>query len=208
MNNLSRVCGKPNWHAESTCHSASYPHEARFPRTLSSPRTRSAATFSTSTNRGCSSQMIRKYSDQRPERAPVIPSCLPALEMSWQGNPPQMRSTSERLCRPTSRTSRNRGTSGQCLARTLVAYSLISTCHEHFIPARSSPKSIPPIPANREPNVICAGIYAHLLRKSYPTYSRAAPVIKHPLDSRGGMMVKQPRLPFLRPLQVRRERHR
>ena len=69
-----------------------------------------------------------------------------------------MRSTGSRLCLPTSRTSRWRGTSGQCRARTLAAKSSISHCHRISKPALSSPRSIPPIPANRLPAVMPIGI--------------------------------------------------
>src|SRR5262245_12190121 len=53
-----------------------------------------------------------------------------------------------------------RGTSGQCSARTRRQKGSISTCHLHSHPARSSPRSSPPIPAKREPKVgrsVCSG---------------------------------------------------
>lgn len=69
------------------------------------------------------------------------------------GNPPAIRSTLGKFLAPTSRTSVNRGTPGHCLARTSRQNSSISTCQAHLHPARSRPRSIPPIPANNDPNV-------------------------------------------------------
>lgn len=153
MNNLFRECGNPKAHAESTCHSALYPLEAKSRRTVSNPRISKPEEFSTRTIEGLISQMILKYSPHNPLRSPCNPRLVPMGETSWQGNPPAMTSTAVRLYAPTVRTSANLGTLGQCLVRTLLAYSSISTCHAHFIPARSSPKSIPPIPENKLPKV-------------------------------------------------------
>jgi len=153
MNNRSRVCGAPKEHADIVDHSASYPRLARVPRTLSSPRIRNAATFSTTTTRGPSSRTILAKSNHSPLRCPSSPSAFPATLTSWHGKPPQMTSTRSVSGCGHVRTSSHRRTSGQCLARTRFAYSSISTCHRHCIPARSNPRSNPPIPANNEPNV-------------------------------------------------------
>ncbi len=109
-------------------------------------------TFSPSTQVGRSSSTILKYSGQR-LRSSSVPRRFPARLYGWQGNPPQIRSTGWRFWAPHSRTSRNRSTLGQCLSSTLLQNSSISICHSHFIPARSRPRSKPPIPANRLPKV-------------------------------------------------------
>lgn len=49
--------------------------------------------------------------------------------------------------------SPKRETSGQCLARTRWHHSSRSTCHRTVQPARSRPRSIPPIPEKRLPTV-------------------------------------------------------
>ncbi len=153
MNNLCRVCGAPKAHAEIISHSASYPMLARSQRTRSNPAVSKPGTFSMSATLGRNSQMTRKYSVHNPLRSPARPARFPARLTSWQGNPPAITSMGARLCFPTVRTSVNLGTEGQCFVRTLLAYSSISTCHAQRIPARSSPKSKPPIPENKLPNV-------------------------------------------------------
>ena len=153
MKTRRRSVGSPNLNAGSTSHSASNPHSARSPRTTPIPRLSNAATFSTTTNRGRSSRMIRAYSFQSPLRSPSMPTRFPASLMSWHGKPPQRTSTRSRLAAPHSRTSRKRRTRGQCFSSTWIASSLISICHLHCIPARSNPRSKPPPPANKLPNV-------------------------------------------------------
>jgi hypothetical protein len=148
MNILSRVCGAPIWHAENKLHSASYPLLAKFPRTLSSPLFRNADTFSTTTNLGRISQTIRNISAHNPLRLPSIPSRFPALLMSWQGKPPHTTSTCAGL---NVLMSSCFGTPGQCLSKTFRANGSISTCHAHFNPALSNPRSMPPMPENKEP---------------------------------------------------------
>ena len=54
---LARACGAPKAHDGNTLHSASNPTSAKSPRTVPIPRIRSAATFSTTTNRGRNSRM-------------------------------------------------------------------------------------------------------------------------------------------------------
>src|SRR6266849_6323304 len=44
-------------------------------------------------------------------------------------------------------------TFGQCLESIFRQNGLISICHRHCIPARSKPKSMPPIPENTLPNL-------------------------------------------------------
>jgi hypothetical protein len=169
MNSLSRVCGAPKAHADSTDHSASNPPSAKSRRTRSNPRSNKPVVFSTTTKRGRRSQMILNISHHKLERSPSIPIRLPAALTSWHGNPPLMTSTRSSLCigrslskwSPHSRMSPNRSASGKCLARTRLQYSSISTCQMVFIPARSKPKSKPPIPANKLPCVNCVTCSPH-----------------------------------------------
>jgi hypothetical protein len=53
--------------------------------------------------RGRHSSMRRRYSLQSPDRSPASPAPLPAVLMSWQGNPPAITSTG-----PTSKACRSR----------------------------------------------------------------------------------------------------
>src|SRR6185312_13351825 len=146
--------GAPTSAAEITSHSASYPISERSPSTTSSPRPRSAATFSTKTYRGRKSLIILWNSFQRPLRLPVIPSPLPATLMSWQGNPPATTSTRERVeLLPLLTSVTLLSARGKFLASTLRQYGSISTCHLVSNPARSNPRSMPPIPAKRLPMV-------------------------------------------------------
>lgn len=111
-----------------------------------------------------------------------MPALYPALLISWQGNPPQMTSTPHSLTVTSRHTSGVNGpignwcqlyanstdrggkvltsscrlTLGQCFASTFWQYGSISTCHLHVMPARSNPRSKPPIPANKLPNVIAS----------------------------------------------------
>ncbi len=99
-------------------HSASNPRSARPASTARNPRERSPSTFSTTTTRGEISEMIRRYSNHSPERAPSSPSPLPARDRSWQGNPPQSRSTCDTNPCRISRTSERCVAPGQCRAST------------------------------------------------------------------------------------------
>ena len=97
--------------------------------------------------------MSRANSDHSPLRSPPMPAPRPATLMSWQGNPPQMRSTpspfAERCCADNSRTSWNMWTSGQCLASTRRAKGSISQNATVRMPARSRPRLKAPMPLNR-----------------------------------------------------------
>lgn len=150
----SLTCPAPKAPAGTHCHAASYPLSAKSPRTRSSPRIVTSATFSTIVNRGRKTRMTRCISTQSPlpSSLPTIPALKPSDEMSTHGNPPQIKSTrkSPSAC-GNSLMSLNRGMSGQCFASTDRANGSISTCQRHAMPARSSPRSNPPMPANRLP---------------------------------------------------------
>ncbi len=45
------------------------------------------------------------------------------------------------------------GMCGQCFFRTRHANGSISDCHKQVMPARSKPRSKPPMPVNKLPNV-------------------------------------------------------
>ena len=157
MNRRFRTNGAPIEHAEIVDHSASNPIAQRSPMTLPNPRSSSPGTFSTMTIFGRISHMIRLNSRHNPERSPSIPIRLPATETSWQGKPPQITSHCQSVPSRGGKvhTSSCRRTFGQCFSRTRLAYSSFSTCQTHRIPARSKPRSNPPIPEKSEPNVIC-----------------------------------------------------
>ena len=157
MKHRQRRWGAPTSPAPIRLHSASYPRAARSPRTRPSPRIVSAEEFSTMTNRGRNSRRILAYSAHSPDCSPSMPAPLPAGDMSWQGNPPQIRSTLARLDAPASRTSvTERSALGQCLARFARARASVSTCQSvRPLSACSKPYSRPPQPPlNSEPIVI------------------------------------------------------
>lgn len=117
-NSRRRRCGAPTEHADTTSHSASNPRSDRSLSTIenASVSLSSAATFSMTTCRGRTAWMTSRIQGH-PQRSSAMPSCGPATENGWQGNPPQMRSTSGRgslshHCTAV-RTSSWRGTSGQ-----------------------------------------------------------------------------------------------
>src|SRR5690606_37235731 len=97
---LSLTWLAPALAADTTPHRQSYPSAARSPTTLPSPRVVSAGLFSTHANRGRTSPMIRAISVHIPDLSPSIPAPVPAVEISWQGNPPETTSTSPRQGRP------------------------------------------------------------------------------------------------------------
>lgn len=155
MKTRARRCGAPTSLADIGIDRHAYPSSSKS-RTMTSCHLRApSVTFSTTTQRGRSSLMMRANSRHRPERFPARPAPFPAPERSWHGKPPQMRSTGARVARPTVHTSSNRFASGQCLASTALQKGSFSTCQSVGpSPAHSSPSSKPPIPANREPMVI------------------------------------------------------
>src|SRR5690606_11379307 len=115
-------------------------------------------TFSMRTQRGRSSATMRWNSHHNPLRSPASPARRPATLRSWQGNPPQMRSTGARFARPTFRTSSCSSTFGQCRRSTARHCLSFSTCHTTRMPARSRPMSIPPTPENSEPTRRSGGV--------------------------------------------------
>src|SRR5579885_140645 len=77
------------------------------------------------------------------------------VEVCLQGKPPATTSTfhSSTGSGGNVRTSSHRRTCGQCLASVRRRNSSSATCHEQVRPARSNPRSRPPMPAKRLPNV-------------------------------------------------------
>lgn len=152
---LSLECGAPTAEAGIQSQTASYLSAKRSPRTVPIPRPSKLATFSTMMNCGRTSPMIRRYSSQRPDRAPLMPDRFPAVEMSWHGNPPQMTSMSvipsrRRVSALSSRTSSYIGTPGQCLDSTRRQKGSISqNATVSNPPVRSSPRENPPMPLKR-----------------------------------------------------------
>ena len=97
---------------------------------------------------------MRANSKKSDERAPPCkPARFPATERSWQGNPPQRRSGDSFPLLAHSRTSVQQVTVGQCWARIPRRHLSDSHCQMTRIPARSSPRSSPPIPEKRLPTV-------------------------------------------------------
>ena len=105
--------------------------------------------------------MTRRYSNHNPLRAPDRPAPRPAADISWQGNPPQMTSSSRWALRsantsPSSGlsarkvvTSSHTGRLGKRAWRMLAWKSSISTAHTGVMPWRTSARSPPPPPAKR-----------------------------------------------------------
>lgn len=112
---------------------------------------KSPGTFSTTTHCGSSSPTILRYSCHSPLLPPAKPRRFPATDRSWQGNPPQMRSgRTSKVVFVIFLTSFILFTSGQWRRRTALACGSISHWPMQFIPARSNPRSKPPIPENNE----------------------------------------------------------
>lgn len=78
----SRLWGAPASDADIQHHPASYPISARSLMTTASPLETRSGEFSTKTNRGRISPMIRAISRHSPERSPSIPAPSPATDMS------------------------------------------------------------------------------------------------------------------------------
>lgn len=111
-------------------------------------------TFSKRTNCGPRMRMSLGISKNRLDLVPVMPAWLPPIEMSWQGNPPARRLTGASSCPVSFVASSCFGTAGQFWESESRQNLSISTCQRQVMPARSSPRSMPPHPANREPKVI------------------------------------------------------
>ena len=105
--------------------------------------------------------MTRRYSNHNPLRAPDRPAPRPAADISWQGNPPQMTSSSRWALRSANNspsaglsarkvvTSSHTGRLGKRAWRMLAWKSSISTAHTGVMPWRISARSPPPPPAKR-----------------------------------------------------------
>ena len=92
--NLSLLWQYPNVSAERVCHSALNPILERSHSTRSNPRTRSIGLFSMMMYLGLTLRIIRNISDHKPLLVPLIPvAFMFAIEISWQGNPPEIIST-------------------------------------------------------------------------------------------------------------------
>ena len=152
MNSLCRICRAPKAQAGKHCHSASYPRAESAPRTSPIPRRASEGEFSRTMNRGRRSRTDRATS-RHPASPESIPRRGPAREMSWQGNPAAMRSTRSTPGSGNSLASRYRLASGKCASRVCRQSGSRSTCQRHSSPARTKPRSKPPIPAKSDPNV-------------------------------------------------------
>gem|GEM_PF-6771744 len=91
--------------------------------------------------------MTRYISRHRPDRAPAsTPRPFPAHETSWHGKPPITQSTGSKACGSSVVTSSWHGTSGQCLASTARQNGSSSHWPTMIMPARSAPRSKPPMP--------------------------------------------------------------
>lgn len=139
------------------CQIASYPSAAKSPRTRPNhwpgcslgPASR-FATFSTKRIFGRRSPDNLTISDHKPDRSASMPARSPALEMSWQGNPPQITSTGPTSSPFSLVTSSNWRTCGQCFANTRRQNGSISQkATVSNPPVRSKPKLKPPIPEKR-----------------------------------------------------------
>jgi len=137
-------------------------------------------TFSRTTQGTRRRSSSRKTSPTRPERAPPIPAVRPAWLRSWQGKPPTTNSTSEGRAL-SSVTSRGQSTCAILARRTARAGSQIS--HRRLVswPAAASPRSNPPMPANRPATLTyclphCAALYSLQTSSAYrvPTMFHAA----------------------------------
>lgn len=100
------------------------------------------------TQRGRTYRMIRAISGQS-HRGSADPRRRPATEVGSQGGPPQMRSAGGGCTIPL--TSPRFLALGQFLANTAQANGSTSLIHEISMPARSSPRSNPPMPEKRLP---------------------------------------------------------
>jgi len=145
--------GAPTSAAERWNHSASYPARAMSVIARPSPPgTANPGTSSTSTNLGRRCRHNRQNAGQR-SRSSSCPLRFPATLHGWHGTPPQMRSTGSRPASTEVLMSSWRRMLGQCFASTFRQNGSRSTCHATRIPARSRPRSSPPIPAKQLPTV-------------------------------------------------------
>jgi len=153
-NTRSRRCGAPTAAAGMQSHCALYPSEARSARTCPNPRERWPATFSNNANRGLTTRRHSANIGQR-WRSSFCPRRTPARLNGWQGYPPQTRSTVGTVRQSMSLMSPRFGVAGQCFLSTREPYGLISDCHRQVMPARSSPRSRPPMPEKSDPKFMC-----------------------------------------------------
>ena len=151
MNRRLRACGAPIAQAVIHPARARYPSRARSPRTSARPSSSRPDTFSMTTQRGRNSPTTDAMSGQS-HRGSSWAIWRPAWLTGWHGKPPQTRSGTGRPPHHPAqvRTSSCLGTSGQCFASTFRHHGSISICPTTVIPARSRPRSSPPMPLNRD----------------------------------------------------------
>lgn len=108
------------------------------------PRSRSAVLISFT---------IRICSIKSPERAPDKPARVPATLRSWQGLPPQMRSTGNNSFPDNFVMSPLCTILGNLRSVTFIGNDSISLAQSGINPARTAARGNPPIPSNRLPIV-------------------------------------------------------
>lgn len=156
-----RMCGAPTEHAETSDHSASNPRSERSPRihpnasaSLSSPRTFSTRMLGQVPPLASRTASTAAMNQGHPQRSSPTPSPSPEWLNGWQGNPPatsRIRRTGWLAHhRGKVRTSSCCATSGQRRRSTRRRNGSFSTCARQLSPARSSPRSRPPMPENSE----------------------------------------------------------
>ncbi len=109
------------------------------------PRSRSAVLISFT---------IRICSIKRPEREPDNPALVPATLRSWQGLPPQMRSTGNNSFPDNFVISPSCDILGNLCLVTFIGNGSISLAQSGMNPARTAARGKPPMPSNRLPMVI------------------------------------------------------
>ena len=135
-----------------------YPSELRSCKTMVSPLERRADTFSAIAHFGRTSLMSRNISFHKPERSPMMPTPFPAVDISWQGNPPVMtvgKIPSVCSCSwVSSFMSLYIFTLGQCLPKTFLhSLSFSQNAAVSNPPAHSRPRENPPMPLKRSSTV-------------------------------------------------------
>lgn len=145
--------------------------------------------------------MTRRYSNHNPLRAPDRPAPRPAADISWQGNPPQMTSSSRWALRSANTspsswlsarkvvTSSHTGRFGKRAWRMLAWKSSISTAHTGVMPCKTSARSPPPPPAKICTEYFGFSTLSSFLEKGSGGLSRhTAPRVHYHVISSGAML--------------------